>query len=649
VRSVRGLILVLAVAALMAAAPSEAAQEDAHNAATWYQKAYGYLDGLSDADREAIDAYEPGLPPSPALKLALSKVSTALAYARRGSRLRYADFGLAYDQGFALTLPHLHHSRVLARAIRADAMVRLHEGDADGAADRIATIYRMGEHAGGDRVIISSLVGQVMWELGERAMSAMIDRAALGPAEAAAVLRAVQDIPERDPFGYVEAVFMEQELGVATLERTLLDAGNPQGLAALMAPGEVPPELARMSRAEAEAAIDAYERAMSATAEIFVTDDPQAAEARRAALEQAVEDGAYGPLTRLLLPALGKVHERMRQSEVKVAARRQMLQALAAGEIDPRSEANAAFWYVRAAILLRDRGPAALEALRAGERDAAAIMAEPLAPVLDGANDVLDVLREASGMKRCDFAPLRPAARGPWLVTPYAEGVRDLLRLIMADAVRRGRLGQAEALADRLRIGWSMLDHLEGDPTYATAITTHAAFNRMVRLTTEAGPVPQELLTIAGRLGRTDPFGYAAAAVQARRDLLTRAEAMADRAAVGAAERWAAAGKLASDFDGETLLGLAALVEESPVPAGLADVFDAAAVELLEREREPMLAHLRELRFEEVLAWEAPAAPAAIEERQRQARTDLRRGLMQLQPPAEAGAGRGAEKSGPPA
>ena len=49
-------------------------------------------------------------------------------------------------------------SAIAARLMRADALIRLHDGDADGAARLVSSMYRLADHLSDDRMIVSSLV-----------------------------------------------------------------------------------------------------------------------------------------------------------------------------------------------------------------------------------------------------------------------------------------------------------------------------------------------------------------------------------------------------------------------------------------------------------------------------------------------------------
>ncbi|MHC4993336.1 MAG: hypothetical protein ACYTGC_20410, partial [Planctomycetota bacterium] len=222
------------------------ATTDNRNAATWYARAFEAKQ-ISNEQLRTIDDWlqNPAGAPSPAVRQILADAAATMSFARRGARQRYSDHALAYEKGFELTLPHLSQSRAVAKLMSADAMVKLHDGDVTGAADRVASLVRMGEHVGHDRIVISSLVAQSVWNIGDETLQTMLDRGLLEADEAAIVLEAATDLPEQDPFNYVEAVYMEQELAILTLDRHIReDEGGIVSAVELLLPdgAEVPEE-----------------------------------------------------------------------------------------------------------------------------------------------------------------------------------------------------------------------------------------------------------------------------------------------------------------------------------------------------------------------------------------------------------------------
>ena len=196
---------------------------DNRNGATWYGRAIESFPSVTDEEWDLVDRYRahPAGAPTAQLRQVLARFDLAMGYAQRGARQKYSDYQHDYAQGFDLTLPHLGKMRTLARVMQADALVKLHDGHAAAAAGRIASMYRMGNHVGQDRIVISSLVGQLVWKTGDQALQTMLDRGALGPAEADEVLRAAESLPSTDPFSYVDATIMEYDLVAHSIQNRL--------------------------------------------------------------------------------------------------------------------------------------------------------------------------------------------------------------------------------------------------------------------------------------------------------------------------------------------------------------------------------------------------------------------------------------------
>jgi tartrate dehydratase beta subunit/fumarate hydratase class I family protein len=92
----------------------------------------------------------------------------------------------------------------------ADAKLRVHDGSASTAADQIAAMYRMSEHLGTDATIISSLVGQVIFEAADQVAESGIDRGVFGPAESTAMRDGLKQMEQEDPFSMIGAIETEQ-------------------------------------------------------------------------------------------------------------------------------------------------------------------------------------------------------------------------------------------------------------------------------------------------------------------------------------------------------------------------------------------------------------------------------------------------------
>ncbi|UCD75672.1 MAG: hypothetical protein JSV91_01910 [Phycisphaerales bacterium] len=532
-------------AVLMSVVSSAAGQWDRRNAATWYRKvveASGweyetnstYPDSvrlLTSEERDLLNAYreDPSGGPSPEVRRVLAKAAPMMEWLHRGSQQRYSDFQLDYSQGFSLLLPHLAPLRNAARVMHADALARLHDGDVNGAVDRIASVYRMSGHVGNDRIIISSLVGGAVFDIADAATQTGLDQTALSPFDSAVLLNALKRLEPVDPFGMIESVAMEQAVAVDWLSAEL--GTEEQRSRYLQEEGWLVGEegdraILEMTDEEFAAELDGYDRMMDRVVEAFANPDR---EAGRAALERIAEEcsgGEFGVLASLITPTFSGILDHIEQSEQKLKARTEQLEKLASGEVKPEEEANAAIYYEQGIELLRkidlDRLDAAC-AFGAGESEQPD---EAIIETLDSGRPVVDLFREGSLKRRCDFGFLRPG-RQAHLCPPYLAGMHDALRFIIADARRLMAAGQIDAAVDRLAICCRVVAHLTGDEPLLSAPVGHGAFkhvHELVQILVKSPEFTDEkrgpLIAAAESIVRKDPFGYISS-VTATREKLT--------------------------------------------------------------------------------------------------------------------------------
>ena len=171
--------------------------------------------------------------------------------------------------------------------------------------------------------------------------------------------------------------------------------------------------------------------------------------------------------------------------------------------------------------------PERCAAVRAFAADTSRSISEELSAALQGdpMQQIIDVLREGSQKRRCDFSFTRDSSLVR-LVPTYAAGMHDAVRLLHADAVRLLRAGEIETATDTLAICFRIAAHLGQDPVLVSPLIAHAAFNQTLALVqtglfsdilpAESKP---ELMDAVDRVSRKDPFGYVGAIVAARVEL----------------------------------------------------------------------------------------------------------------------------------
>ncbi|MDY7107776.1 MAG: hypothetical protein SYC29_03985, partial [Planctomycetota bacterium] len=613
--------------------------------------------------------------PSTRLREALARAAPALDLMRRGSRQQYADFNLDYSRGFDLLLPHLSPMRTLSRIMYVDALVRVNDGDWSGAADRISATYHISAHCADDCIIISSLIGAAIFKVGDKAAQYGFDRAGFSDLDCAKMLRAVQGLETGDPLNTVESVAMEQELAIAWLQKHLgPESGRqnvPDAFQWLVEDERAGAFLAQMTDADFQAELDAYDRGMDRFVEAMMMEDRDAARAELARLSEELGDGEYGHLAKMLMPSLSRYYEQMCEVQDQIAARAEMLRALATGRIRPEDEANAALYYARGIALLRKIEPSRFEAICAYEAREITEPDETMLKTFEDGQAVIDLFREGSQKRRCDFAVLRPRYELPFC-PEYLGGLRDAVRFLHADARRRLEGGEPTAAADRLAIGYRLVAHLEEDEPVLSALLAHRIFDRTHELAASAlvGVGLKEkqragLLDAAELIGRKDPFGYISSLLGTRPPLGVRLCKITSTGEFND-ERCEAAKAMVSRCDGDQLLYLLAILdtmarageeEEEQEEAGadakddrfapLADVISLPELGTARRETSIVAPRLARGELDLFDGGEFPRFGRVVE-RMRGARGDLRRALRFLHPPdappADAASPGGAEE-----
>lgn len=130
----------------------------ADNAALVYWQAFALVPELNDAQRKAVDAVLDGEKPSAEVTKVLRQASESLRLLQRAAEYPQCEWGLDYDRGLEMSLPHLSQSRKLARLACARARLRFEKQDDEAAIADIAGVMAMAKSVGKDPVIIALLV-----------------------------------------------------------------------------------------------------------------------------------------------------------------------------------------------------------------------------------------------------------------------------------------------------------------------------------------------------------------------------------------------------------------------------------------------------------------------------------------------------------
>ncbi len=308
--------------------------EGRSNAALQYHMSWMILEPLLEYNEftsDELDAMDRGeLPEGYAHRLAENQ--EAIADLIAATRLERCDFGTQYEKGIGALLPQLGVMRSSAKLLVNDAR-RLRGADTDAVAERLAATIRLGEHASRGSIVIGSLVGVAITELARVETVKLLEAGELNAHQAEIVNSALDRVLTDDPFHSLEAIETEKVMMIAWIKSEFVGEDAGKGLAALLQyesndQSKEHRQLSRMTGEQIAALTDETERAYDDLIAAWQADDPSGELSK---IERKLEQGEYGLLTRLLLPALGRFRVQTTEIEQNLLRLRSELTAVQEG------------------------------------------------------------------------------------------------------------------------------------------------------------------------------------------------------------------------------------------------------------------------------------------------------------------------------
>ncbi|MCA9290004.1 MAG: hypothetical protein KDA25_02685, partial [Phycisphaerales bacterium] len=535
-RWVRCTVALLAACGILVGivAPASAQDDgtsDRTNAAYWYGLALARHASIPREQLAALESYREGDTVTDAVRSARAALMPVFDAMDRAARSSSVDFALDYDRGFRMSAPHLGGLRTVARLMRQDATVSFHESDSAAAAARLATIYRVADQVSRDRLVISSLHGQVIFAMADELVGRAIDRGRFTPADADRLAQAIRSFDEADPFRFGEALAIERAFmsDWVITEFGGEGARSPEELSGLVDDPVARLEIAMLEPSQIVSDANNAAVMMDAVLVAFGEDDPELARHDLARIAGEVKDGDFGVLARAMAPDFVRLYERLLESRRLVAGRRAWLSALssgvvASGAVPLRAFANAAEWYLEAIRELEVLAPADLQTIRQVAMRPELPPDDTQVSLLLRQEPIVHALIEAATLDRCDFS-IAGAAR-PAALPPYLPGMRVAAWLLQADAVRLVHAGETDRAVERHVASYRMVAHLASDRSIPSSLTAHRLFlnlatdtRRFVEHGILVSPQRETLGAQLDRLTQADPFGYLQAIARERADL----------------------------------------------------------------------------------------------------------------------------------
>lgn len=127
------------------------------NAALQYWQAFALMPGLDENQEAQLAAWNKAPLDDATLKL-IAAFQESRPYLLRGAKLPSCDWGLDYEDGMGLLLPHLAKARDLARLAALHARHEIAQGRVDAAAEDATAILALARHVGSTPTVICILV-----------------------------------------------------------------------------------------------------------------------------------------------------------------------------------------------------------------------------------------------------------------------------------------------------------------------------------------------------------------------------------------------------------------------------------------------------------------------------------------------------------
>ncbi len=161
------------------------------NAALQYWLAFSQLP-TPDKDQEKLLAEPQSVSGSdPAVTKLLEKSQQSLMFLHRGAQLKKCDWGLDYNDGVSMLMPHLSKARDLARVAALDARRAFENGNWKAGRRDFTSIMVMARHASRDPVVIGVLIRLAIEGIAVDCLAPYVPQLKPAHAEAVAMLDAM--------------------------------------------------------------------------------------------------------------------------------------------------------------------------------------------------------------------------------------------------------------------------------------------------------------------------------------------------------------------------------------------------------------------------------------------------------------------------
>jgi hypothetical protein len=285
------------------------------NAALQYWQAVATLPAL-DASQEKMLQNWSTTPLGVSTSKLLDQCQTSLAYMRRAATMRECDWGLDYNEGVSLHLPHLAKGRLLARIAMLDARRALAAGNIDKTGEDMGIAVTLARQLGRDYTLVSMLVCYAIEGMVIDTIAPHVPELGIPYDDAARAFAALPPAPSLEHATQCEkrmASTIVQQLRAAEEKQT---GSWRETWLAILGPDADESLKKAQSFEQVITQLEAFQSVYDEL-EALVALPPAEFDAKFPAFVKKA--GAANPMAKLLLPAMDKDIETQRRSDVRMA------------------------------------------------------------------------------------------------------------------------------------------------------------------------------------------------------------------------------------------------------------------------------------------------------------------------------------------
>jgi hypothetical protein len=320
-RTLNGLLaFILLIAAWPATAMAQPATSPSNpmgNAALQYWQAFAQMPALDEEQEKLLDEWRTVSLDDPAVHKLVADSQKSILYLRRGAHCSHCDWGLDYNDGISMLLPHLAKSRSLARLAALDARYQFERGNRNALTANAFAMMNMARHVGRDPTMVCLLVRFLIEGLVVDVMAPYLPATTMPYAKAVTMFKALPEAPDLQQIIAAEKKYFLEWMIRKLREEEEREPGAGVKLWQNMLGAEGPQELKQV--ASLGAMVNLLEDLLSADDELqklVALPKPKFDEQYPQFKKRVAEEK---PLVRFLLPDIAELLAKQQRNETRMA------------------------------------------------------------------------------------------------------------------------------------------------------------------------------------------------------------------------------------------------------------------------------------------------------------------------------------------